>query len=75
MKTHAIPFFQCNPQGDELFAVRPDVPSEDSLNWASTLLDTAIGLLRDGDSHESFGAMVLVKMAKAAIDAVEVDNG
>lgn len=74
MKTTGTTFFRCNLQGEDLFAVRPDIPSEDALNWASALLDTVDGLLSKDDSHTSFGALVLVKMAKAAIDAVDISD-
>lgn len=75
MKTSAIPFFRCNAQGDDLFAVRAGLPSADALSWASCLLDTVIGLLEDEESRTVNGAMVLAQMAKAAIDSVEVPHG
>jgi hypothetical protein len=75
MKTVAIPFFKCNAQGDELFAVQAGMSSADALDSASSLLDAACGLLEDDDSREAYSALVIIKMAKAAIDAVEVPRG
>ncbi|RIX41515.1 MAG: DUF3077 domain-containing protein [Rhodocyclales bacterium GT-UBC] len=74
MKTAAIPFFQCNAKGDQLFVVQAGVDLADALIWASSLLDTAIGLLEDEESRSAQGAMVLAQMAKAAIDALEVPH-
>lgn len=73
MKTTAEnTFYKCNIQGDELFAVRAGIPVADAINEASALLDTVIGLLVDEDSHVCYGATVLVRLAKAAIDSVDL---
>lgn len=74
MKTAAIPFFNCNAQGDELFSVRAGIPAADALDHASCLLDAVCGLLENDVSREVYIALVIVKMAKAAIDAVEVGH-
>lgn len=75
MKTAAIPFFKCNAQGDELFSVQAGIPAAAALDHASCLLDAVCGLLENDDSHEAYSALVIVKMAKAAIDAVELGDG
>lgn len=74
MKTISSPFFKCNDQGDELFSVQVGIPAVAALQNASCLLDTAAGLMTDMASHEAYSAWVLITMAKAAIDAVEVGN-
>jgi len=74
MKTLAIPFFRCNTQGDDLFSVRAGVPAASALSDASCLLDAACGLLENEDSHTAFSATVIIQMAKAVIDSVEVPN-
>ncbi|WP_374342212.1 DUF3077 domain-containing protein [Azonexus sp.] len=73
MKTIAIPFFKCNSQGDELFSVNADVPADSAMSEASCLLSAACALLKDEDSEWAYGALALIQMAKAAIDAVEVN--
>lgn len=72
MKTTATTFFRCNSKGEELFAVRPDIPAGDALDMASVLLDTVDRLLSEEDSHTAFAALALVRMAKAAIDSLPV---
>lgn len=72
MKTTDNTFYKCNIQGDELFSVRAGIPSADAINEASALLDTVLGLLVDEESHVCYGAAVLVRLAKAAIDSVDL---
>lgn len=74
MKTSDTPFFQCNQRGEDLFSVRSGVSIQDALSCASDLLDTVSGLLNGDESHASYGALVLVRMAKAAIDSVEISE-
>lgn len=74
MKTVASPFFRCNAEGDDLFSVQAGIPAAAALQSVSCLLAAACGLLEDEDSHEAYGAWVIIKMAKAAIDAVELGD-
>lgn len=75
MKTIAVPFFRCNAQGVDLFSVQAGIPAETALSHASCLLDAVCCLLDDEDSNKVYSALAIIKMAKAAIDAVEVDCG
>ncbi len=72
--TTSTPFLSCNPAKTPLFSVNPGVPAEDALAMVSCLLGDALNAITAAEGTYPFGAMELVEMAKAALDAV-LDGG
>lgn len=72
--TRHLPFFPCGSADLELFSVQGNVPAADALVYASSLLESVIGLLKDNEnwSSKDSACMVMIEMAKAVVDAVEV---
>lgn len=78
-ETYAISFMRLGPAGSDLFSVKEGVKSGNALEFASLFLDSVVGLL-DGiaseeRTHVIEAAGYLAQMAKAAIDAIEVNHG
>lgn len=67
------PFFSCNPNGDTLFSVQPDVALDDALDLASCFLASALSIVeqvaQDVGSMQIHGASYLIEMAKAIVEA------
>ena len=74
--TSETPAFKCNLMGDYLLSISGGIPANDAIGMASLFLDSVIGLLDglDGEerSHVTESSVYLAKLAKAAIDAVDV---
>jgi hypothetical protein len=72
-RTLRINFLPCNPQQDALFAVNDDLPADDALQYASNFMDSAAAVMLDTaqeiDSASAWGALYLIQMAKAVVDA------
>lgn len=73
------PFFSADPDQTPLFAVRPGVPLEHALGWASNFLDVAEGLTREAargvdgpekpDARLVWAASYLTEISKALVEA------
>ncbi|MNF66105.1 hypothetical protein D3C84_478890 [compost metagenome] len=69
------PFSSCNPDGQMLFRINPDICVEDALEHASCLMDCVNRLSQFGTTEENsesaiWAAHYLGEMAKAIIDDV-----
>lgn len=75
-KTVELSFFPIHRPGLDLFEVRAGVPARAALEGASLLLASASKVLAEmSEDHASdgmWGAVYLIDMAKAAIDAIEL---
>jgi hypothetical protein len=56
------PFFSCNPDGQKIFSVSPDIPIVDALETASSLLE--------GVEQKTIETVHLIESCKAIIDSV-----
>ena len=74
--TKKCSFFDITCTEHKLLSVNAGVPSEEALDFASTLLAEVISLARraadDANTHEAWAVMHMAEVAKAVIDSVSL---